>query len=93
VKYIKATFGLDMDPQYFSAIKSRLKGKEVAPKKVEQAKRGRKPKAAAPVAAAPPPKQPANGSQLDLIESLEALKTLVAQLGSDKVKRLVDLLG
>jgi hypothetical protein len=41
----------------------------------------------------PLPGPPANSSGLDLIESLEALKPLVALLGSDKVKRLVDLLG
>jgi hypothetical protein len=41
----------------------------------------------------PPPKQPANGSKPDLIESLEALKPLVASLGVERVKRLAELLG
>jgi hypothetical protein len=39
-----------------------------------------------------PPKIEAKGD-VDLIEALEAMKPLVASLGAEKVKRLVDLLG
>ncbi len=98
VKYIKDKFGIDVNPTYFSAIKSRL-GKGEA--KAEPAKRGRKPKVAEPVArkplvegyVAPPEKPKAAGDQVDLIAAMEAMKPLVAALGADKVKRIADLLG
>jgi hypothetical protein len=54
-------YGIEMNPQLFSAIKSRSKG--AAPKKAEPAKRGRTPKPLVEGHVAPPPEQPANGSQ------------------------------
>ena len=100
VEYIKATFGLDMNPQYFSGIKSRM-NKDAGEKKAEPARPGRPPKAAAPIArkppvenyVAPPQKPKAPGDQVDLIAAMEAMKPLVAALGADKVKRIADLLG
>ena len=94
VAYIKATFGIDMNPQYFSAIKTRTKTAEPTAKKAKPGKRGPKPKPAAPVAApaTPTPKASSNG-EAELIESLETLKPLIAAMGAEKVKRLVDLLG
>jgi hypothetical protein len=89
VAYIKDRFGIDMDPQHFSAVKSTLKKKEGRP----PGKPGRKPKSAGVEGyLAPPRRQPPVGGG-DLIDSLEALKPLIAQYGSAKVKRLVDLLG
>ena len=97
VKYIKDTFGIDMNPQYFSAIKTRLgkSGAKRAPA-TEPTRRGPKPKAAAPAVqgyVAPPEKPKAAGDQVDLIAAMEAMKPLVAALGADKVKRIADLLG
>jgi hypothetical protein len=97
VEYIKTKFGLEMNPQYFSAIKSRL-GKSEA--KAEPAKRGRKPKAAQPVARKPvvdgylaPPEKPKAADEPDILLALEGIKELVSQFGADRVKRMVDLLG
>jgi hypothetical protein len=39
---------------------------------------------------APPPNPPGGG---DLLDTLEALKPLIAQHGADKPRRMVDLLG
>jgi hypothetical protein len=88
VAYIKRTFGIDLHPQHFSAIKSNYKKKQAASKAGAPRKR-------APLVEgylAPPPAQSAGG-QPDLIESLETLKPMIASLGADTVKRLVDLLG
>ncbi len=74
----------------FPHIKS--KGGSAKPK----GKPGRKPKQAHRQVIesnqVPPPKAAPTGGD-DLIESLEALKPLVAQLGPDKVKRPVDLIS
>ena len=91
--YIKKTFGIDMSPQHFSAVKSQVKKREADG--TPMGKRGRKPKAASQAVdgyMAPPPKRRSDGEG-DLIDSLETLKPLIAQYGADTVKRLVDLLG
>lgn len=41
---------------------------------------------------APPPQHPASG-ETDLLDAMEAMKPLVASLGKEQVKRIVDLLG
>ena len=96
VSYIKSEFGIDMNPQHFSAIKSNYRKKQEGEK--PKAKPGRKPKSAAPSQAvegylAPPPKQAPVGGETDLLAAMEAMKPLVASMGAEKVKRLVDLLG
>ena len=89
VAYIKESFGIDMNPQHFSAIKSQYRKK--------QAKRGRKPKEATDQGVegylAPPPEQRAIGGEGDLLAAMEAMKPLVESLGKEQVKRIVDLLG
>jgi hypothetical protein len=96
VPYIKSQFGVDIDPKYYSVAKSQLKKKEAASEapKAEPAKRGRKPKAFAPVVVHTPAtiKSAANG-QVDLIQALEAMKPLVASLGKEQAHRLIELLG
>jgi hypothetical protein len=37
--------------------------------------------------------KPATNGEADIISALEALKPLVATLGADRLKRLVDILG
>jgi hypothetical protein len=92
--YIRKEFGIEIAPQHFSNVKSQLKkrGGGGAPK----GKPGRKPKAAAGASVegylAPPPKRASSGEP-DLLAAMEAMKPLVASLGADKVKRIVDLLG
>jgi hypothetical protein len=101
VSYIKNHFGVDIDPKYYSVAKSQLKKREAkssfAP---EPAKRGPKPRAAAPTAPRPlvegyvaPPEKPKAGGEPDLLLALEGVKELVNQFGADRVKRMVDLLG
>jgi hypothetical protein len=87
VAYIKRTFGIDLHPQHFSAIKSNYKKKQAASKAGAPRRR-----ALIEGYLAPPPPQ-SSGGQPDLIESLETLKPMIASLGADTVKRLVDLLG
>ena len=94
VAYIKRQFGIDMNPQHFSSIKSNYKKAQDEAKPVQAASApapGRK--VATPAVegyVAPPPRQPDGG---DLLDTLEALKPLIAQHGADKLKRMVDLLG
>ncbi|WP_152051846.1 thioesterase [Tautonia marina] len=92
--YILKEFGIEVAPQHFSATKSQMKSRETSKKY----KPGRKSKAAAPSQGvegylAPPPKQAPSGGEPDLLEAMEAMKPLVASLGAEKVKRIVDLLG
>ena len=77
VAYIKERFGLDMAPQHFSATKSVLRK---AGGMTVRVKRGPKPAVA-------------KGGDAGLLMALEAMKPLVASLGAEKVKRIVDLLG
>jgi hypothetical protein len=90
VSYVKAKFGVDIKPTDFSLYKSKAKKQDGSPK----GKPGRKPMQATEASQiAPMPRpQPAVGDAR-LIEALEAMKPLVASLGAEKVKRLVDLLG
>jgi hypothetical protein len=91
VAYLLDHFGIVMDRQTFSSNKSQEKAREA--KKAEAApkgKPGRKPKAAVEGYLAPPPKARGNG---DVLETLEALKPLIASHGAQKLHRLVDLLG
>jgi hypothetical protein len=84
VAYIKSHFGLEIGPQHFSAVKSGyLKKKGVATPNTRFQKK------AEPAERQPPP---VNG-ETDLLAAMEAVKPLVASLGADKVKRIVDLLG
>ncbi len=95
VAYIKRQFDIDMDPQRFSSIKSNYRKAqgEAKPSKAASAlAMSRKPATPAleGYVAPPPPKQADGG---DLLDTLEALKPLLAQHGADKLKRMVDLLG
>lgn len=89
--YIKSEFGMDVTPQHFSAVKSQMKKREAtdAPK----GKPGRKPRQAVEGYVAPPEKPKAVGQEADLLAAMEAIKPLVAALGTEKVKRIADLLG
>jgi hypothetical protein len=94
VAYIKRQFGIDLNPQHFSSIKSNYR------KAQGEAKPSRKRSVPAPSSkvanpaiegfVAPPPNPPGGG---DLLDTLETLKPLIAQHGADKLKRMVDLLG
>lgn len=83
-----STYGLDIPKQQIGSYKSQAKSKGA----VTGAKRGRKPKAAAVEGYLAPPKIEAKGDG-DLLDALEALKPLIASLGADKVRRLVDVLA
>jgi len=101
VPYIKTQFEVDIDPKYYSVAESQLKKREAkssfAP---EPAKRGRKPKAAEPVASKPlvdgcvaPPEKPKAAGEPDVLLALEGVKELVQQFGPDRVKKMIDLLS
>jgi hypothetical protein len=101
VPYIKTQFGVDIDPKYYSVAKSQLKKREAKSSfATEPAKRGRKPKAAEPVARKPlvegyvaPPEKPKASGEPDVLLALEGVKELVQQFGPDRVKKMVDLLS
>ena len=94
VAFIKTRFGIEMNPQHFSAMKSQIRKKEreggAAP--TAEASARRKPSAEVEGHLAPPPKA-AGDAEPDLLAALETMKPLIAQLGAEKVKRIVDLLG
>ena len=94
VAYIKREFGIDMNPQHFSSIKTGYKKAQGGAKSGKGASSSTpKRRRATPTIdgyVAPPPKQADGG---DLLDTLEALKPLIAQHGPDKLKRMVDLLG
>jgi hypothetical protein len=94
VSYIKETFGIDMNPQYFSAIKTRTKTSPAATK-AAPAKRGRKPKVSAPLVDGyvAPPEKPKAAGEPDILLALEGVKGLVNQFGAERVKKMVDLLS
>jgi hypothetical protein len=86
VAFVKERFGIEISPTHFSATKSQLNKKAGGVPR----KRGR---AATWPAAAPAAQAHAKNGEADLISAMEAIKPLVASMGADKVKRLVDLLG
>jgi hypothetical protein len=79
-----------MSKPHFSAVKSQLKKREGGAK--PKGRSGRKPKAAVEGYLAPPPKVVPTGEG-DLLDAMEAMKPLIASLGPEKVKRIVDLLS
>jgi hypothetical protein len=93
--FIRKRFGIEMSKPHFSAVKSQMKKKEGGAKP----KRGRKSKTWQSQPDAPPiehyftPSPKTGDSSDDLLEAMEAMKPLVASLGAEKVKRIVDLLG
>ena len=88
--WIQQQFGIEITPSHFSAVKATEKKKGWTKK----GKPGRKPKQVAEVSQLSAPVKPRGGNgEADLVETLEALKPLIASHGADRVKRLVDLLG
>jgi hypothetical protein len=86
-----------MDPQYFSAIKSRTKAAGGEVKKVAasapKGKPGRKPKAPLVEGYVAPPEKPKAAGEPDILMALEGVKSLVGQFGADRVKKMIDLLS
>ena len=85
--YIKEKWGIDISPQQFSAEKSRIKLRAGGASSFGPG--GILPNFAA-LAGGPRGGIP---GEADLLQALELMKPLVEQLGADKVKRMVDLLG
>ena len=86
--YIKQKYGIDITPQQFSAEKSRLK----------QRSGGVLPSPAFPNSPRPlnsylAPPRLQDSTEPNLLEAMETMKPLIARLGADTVKRMVDLLG
>ena len=86
--WIKRKFGIDISPQQFSAEKCRLK------------QRSGDPNSSSLFAFSQGNRDGHYGtnqrtpiSKDDLLEALEVMKPLIEQLGAEKVKRMVDLLG
>ncbi len=88
VPFIKTHFGLDISPTHFSAVKAGDKRKGES-----RARPGRQSRPLAVEGYLAPPAQPARNGEGDLLAAIEAIKPLVASLGADKVKRLVDVLA
>jgi hypothetical protein len=91
-EFIKAKYGIELPKQMISSYKAQQKARD-AKKEAPKPKPGRKPRTpAVENYVAPPPKKAGDG-EVDLLAAMEAMKPLVASLGADKVKRIVDLLG
>ena len=88
-EFIRKKFGIEMSKPHFSAVKSQLKKREGGAK--PKGRSGRKPKATVEGYLAPPPKVVPT-REGDLLDAMEAMKPLIASLGPEKVKRIVDLL-
>lgn len=88
--FAKAKYGLEIPKPQVSAYKAQAKKK--AADGSSNGKPGRKPKASVEDYLAPPPKLAPTGDG-DLLDALEAMKPLVANLGKERVHRLVELLG
>jgi hypothetical protein len=84
VAYIKGKFGIDITPQQFSTYKTVDKKRGGKP----AGRRGRQPRAVSAVM----PTAPANG-HAGLALQVEAIKTLVEQLGADQVVSIAKLFG
>ena len=82
VAYILSQFGIEMGPQHFSAVKSAHLKKHGVP---TVNTRFQKKDETLP--------STSGKGEADLLAAMEAMKPLVASLGAEKVKRLVDLLG
>ena len=80
VDYIRSTYGIEMSPTHFSAIKSLM------------SKPGGGSSGRGPGRPRSTPGIPASG-EADLLQAMEAMKPLIASLGVDRVKRLADLLA
>lgn len=100
VAYIKKIHGIEISKQMFSSYKTQEKARQAKKGGAPKGKPGRKSttwqsqKDAPPIESyfTPESKQP-SGEEPDLIEAMEAMKPLVASLGAEKVKRIVDLLS
>lgn len=94
VAYIAKRFGIEMKAQHFSTIKCQWKKKLEEIEGAEAA--GVTPKSTGAIEgylAPPPTRSKRSTGEPDLIDAMETLKTLIAELGTDKVKRIVELLG
>lgn len=95
--FIRDRFGIVMDNQRFSTVKSNLKKRESEGGAGKpRGKPGRKKRETVPTVAesgdSTSRSQPTNG-EADLLTAIEAMKPLVASLGVEKVKRIAELLG
>jgi hypothetical protein len=84
VTYILAEFGIEVRPQYFSNVK--LEMAKGAPKP----RGGVAPQSSPTIAEEQSAPRPRAGA--DLLEAIETLKPLVAEMGVENTKRIVDLL-
>lgn len=82
VAFIRERFGIDMAPQHFSASKT-----------LERKKGGMKVKVRRAPVRTPAAPVPAPDVEAGLLAAMEAIKPLVASLGADRVRRIVDLVG
>jgi hypothetical protein len=89
VSYVKREFGIDMDRQHFSAVKSQMK-KKAETGATPKGKPGRKP-SVAKLDQVVKTIQPAVGSSV--ISDLAAVKALVEKLGVAEVVEIAKLFG
>jgi hypothetical protein len=92
--FIMEQFGIEMAKPHFSAVKSQQRKKQGEGGSGVRGRAGRRPRGSSGRSVegylAPPPEAAGDG---DVLRALEAMKPLVASLGAERVKRIVDLLG
>lgn len=94
VAFVKRHYDIEMTRQRFSTTKSKIKAdaetKSAATSPRVSRKRSGSTEVASTLSPAPTPSIPA---EADLLRAMETMKPLIATLGAEKVKRIVDLLG
>ena len=97
VAFILDELGIEMAPQHFSAVKSQMRKRErdtdEGSKPSAGPRRGRPPAISSMIANSTRKAGGVGDDELDLLDAMEAIKPLVENLGADRVKRIVDLLG
>jgi hypothetical protein len=94
--FVSKRFGLSLSKPLVSSYKSQEKARQARKRgRTKASEPANRPRPKAPLVEgylAPPPRPAANG-ETDLLDAMEAMKALVANLGVEKVKRIAELLG
>lgn len=89
-QYIRRVFGIEVTSRHFSATKARQKNRDS--KLSTPVRRRQNPKVESEGGEPTPPPQTHKEGEGDLLNTLEALKPMIARHGAEKLKRMVDLL-
>jgi len=89
--FIKSKFGVNFPRPMWSPYKAQIRAQEQK-KALKRSETSRKPKGAESSGSTPRVARKSD-PDVDLLDTMEAMKPLVEKLGAEKVKRIADLLG